>query len=289
MPAETSLAYYDPARDYQTGLQRASRPGPALTSDRRAIAAALDAATAKALAADRLRGCGRPGARPSCTSGWSRLGLRAGGQVRDRRSPGALADLALDARPDGAHAGADRRTRGRAGHRRAKRTPGGRSASRTCCTGRHRCSLLDLPLSHDEPAVRPRLLAAAAGAEAGWRRAELIASFDGGCELDGGRNDRRAGRPRHRARSARGRGLRADRRARPGRGRAAERVDVAREPERLGARRRRQPRAARRGTDPVRTCRAARRPALPALPPAARPARDGMGRRPARARASGSC
>ena len=54
VPAETTLAYYDPALDYQTGLQRASRPGSALTSDRRAVAASLDAATAKALSADRL-------------------------------------------------------------------------------------------------------------------------------------------------------------------------------------------------------------------------------------------
>ncbi|MGA9581678.1 MAG: phage tail protein, partial [Allosphingosinicella sp.] len=47
VPAESTLAYYDPARDYQTGLQRASRPGQVLASDRSAVAAALDAATAK--------------------------------------------------------------------------------------------------------------------------------------------------------------------------------------------------------------------------------------------------
>jgi hypothetical protein len=40
--------------------------------------------------------------------------------------------------------------------------------------------LLDLPLLSEELPGRPRLLAAAAGEEPGWRRAELIASFDGG-------------------------------------------------------------------------------------------------------------
>jgi hypothetical protein len=40
--------------------------------------------------------------------------------------------------------------------------------------------LLDLPIGAEELPSRPRLLVAAAGVEAGWRRAELIASFDGG-------------------------------------------------------------------------------------------------------------
>jgi hypothetical protein len=40
--------------------------------------------------------------------------------------------------------------------------------------------LLDLPLLSEELPARPRLLVAAAGAEPGWRRADLIASFDGG-------------------------------------------------------------------------------------------------------------
>ncbi|HET9639042.1 MAG TPA: hypothetical protein VFP12_07535, partial [Allosphingosinicella sp.] len=40
--------------------------------------------------------------------------------------------------------------------------------------------LLDLPLLSEELPSRPRLLVAAAGVEPGWRRADLIASFDGG-------------------------------------------------------------------------------------------------------------
>jgi hypothetical protein len=40
--------------------------------------------------------------------------------------------------------------------------------------------LLDLPLLQEDLPGRPRLLAAAAGAGPGWRRAELVASFDGG-------------------------------------------------------------------------------------------------------------
>jgi hypothetical protein len=38
-PAEVSIAYHDIERDYQTGLQRAARGGPAIKSDRRALPA----------------------------------------------------------------------------------------------------------------------------------------------------------------------------------------------------------------------------------------------------------
>ena len=58
--------------------------------------------------------------------------------------------------------------------------------------------LLDLPLLAEALPNRPRLLVAAAGVEPGWRRAGLIAIFDG-AELDRGRIDRARGRHRHRA------------------------------------------------------------------------------------------
>jgi hypothetical protein len=82
VPAEATLAYYDPGRDYQTGLQRASRAGAALTSDRRAVAAALDAATAKALAAGRLDRLWAERRSAKLHLGWSRLGLPAGSRIR---------------------------------------------------------------------------------------------------------------------------------------------------------------------------------------------------------------
>src|SRR5687767_7704813 len=88
VPAEATLAYYDPGRDYQTGLQRASRPGAALLSERRAVAAALDAATAKALAARRLERLWAERRTAKLHLGWWRLGLRAGSAVRVAGRPG---------------------------------------------------------------------------------------------------------------------------------------------------------------------------------------------------------
>ncbi|HEX8625236.1 MAG TPA: phage tail protein [Allosphingosinicella sp.] len=178
VPAETTLAYYDPARDYQTGLQRASRPGAALISDRRAVAASLDAATAKALAADRLERLWAARRSARLHLGWSRLGLGAGLQLRVGGRPGRwrisrwtldrmVLTLDLTGVPGTAPA-----VPGQA-------SPGRPVDQPDLLHGPTSLLLLDLPLFQDEPG-RPRLLAAAAGAEPGWRRAELIASFDAG-------------------------------------------------------------------------------------------------------------
>ena len=179
VPAEATVAYYDPARDYQTGLQRATRPGPALGSDRRALAAALDAGTAKALAERRLDRLWAERRSVKVHLAWSRLGLAAGRRVRIAGRPGLwrLARWTLDRMVltlelsgiPGAAAAAE-----------GGASPGRPVGEPDLLHGPTSLLLLDLPLLAEELPSRPRLLAAAAGAEAGWRRAELSASFDGG-------------------------------------------------------------------------------------------------------------
>lgn len=179
VPAESSLAYYDPALDYQTGLQRASRPGAALVGDRCAVAAAIDSATARALAADRLDRlwAGRRSAKVNL--GWSRLGLAAGRRVRIGGQPGLwkidrwtldrmVLTLELSGVPGGGPAAP------------GPASPGRAVGQPDLLHGPTSLVLLDLPAVGDDLPVRPRLLVAAAGSEPGWRRAELIASFDGG-------------------------------------------------------------------------------------------------------------
>jgi hypothetical protein len=179
VPVETTLAYYDPALDYQTGLQRASRPGSALVSDRRAVAASLDAATGKALAADRLERLWAARRSARLHLGWSRLGLGAGRHVRVGGRPGLwrisrwtldrmVLTLELTGVPGAAPAAA------------GQANPGRPVGQPDLLHGPTSLRLLDLPLLQEELPGRPRLLVAAAGAEPGWRRAELIASFDGG-------------------------------------------------------------------------------------------------------------
>ncbi|HEX9965953.1 MAG TPA: phage tail protein [Allosphingosinicella sp.] len=179
VPAEATLAYYDPGRDYQTGLQRASRPGAALISDRQAVAAALDAGTAKALAARRLDRLWAARRSAKLHLGWSRVGLAAGSPVRIAGRSGLwkvarwtldhmVLTLELSGIPDVAPA------------LPAQGSPGRPVGQPDLLHGPTTLVLLDLPLGAEELPGRPRLLVAAAGMEAGWRRAEMIASFDGG-------------------------------------------------------------------------------------------------------------
>ncbi|MFL6845647.1 MAG: phage tail protein [Allosphingosinicella sp.] len=176
--AEATLSYYDSGRDYQTGLQRSSRAGPALISDRRAVAAALDAGTAKALATRRLESLWAARRSAKVNLGWRRVGLPAGSRVRIAGRPGlwrverwTLEHMVLKLELSGAAAGASSTPAGSAG--RPVDQP-------DLLLGATSLLLLDLPLSGEESALRPRLLVAAAGAEPGWRRADLIASYDGG-------------------------------------------------------------------------------------------------------------
>jgi len=179
VPADASLAYYDPARDFQTGLQRASRPGSALTSDRSAVAAALDSATAKGLAAGRIERLWAARRSARLSLGWSRLGLAAGCRVRVGGRPGlwkvarwTLDRMVLTLELTGVPATAPAAP--------AQASPGRPVDQPDQVHGPTSLLLLDLPALTEELPGRPRLLVAAAGAEPGWRRADLAASFDGG-------------------------------------------------------------------------------------------------------------
>jgi hypothetical protein len=178
VPAEATLAYYDPERDYQTGLQRASRPGGALGGDRRAVAAALDAGTAKALAAGRLERLWAERRSAKLHLAWGRLGLPAGRRIHIAGRPGlwklarwTLDRMMLTLELVGVPAAAGPP---------AEASPGRQVSQPDLLHGPTSLLLLDLPLLADELPSRPRLLVAAAGVQAGWRRAELSASFDGG-------------------------------------------------------------------------------------------------------------
>lgn len=179
VPGEVSIAYYDPARDYQTGLQRAS-VGAADEShaDRRALPAAIEAGAAKGLAEHRLAWlqAGRIGA--TVGLGWARCDLRPGDGV-------ALAGAAGRWRVDRWTLGAEgvslelRRVSAGALPPVVEAMPGGAVREVDRPHGPTTLRLFDLPLG-EPPGAQPLLFAAAAGIEPGWRRAALLASFDGG-------------------------------------------------------------------------------------------------------------
>jgi hypothetical protein len=180
VPSAVSLSYYDVARDFQAGLQRANRTGGAGAEERRSLAATLSAANAKGFAEHLLETLWAGRATATVGIGWQRSSIKPGDRVRmtgdsrlwkvQRLTIGVLT-VALDlvgvpaaefSSPAGAEAG------GGAGQ---PDLPLGSTILR----------LFELPLG-DSVGGRPLLYAAAAGTESGWRRTALSASFGGSAD-----------------------------------------------------------------------------------------------------------
>ena len=182
VPSEVSLAYYDPARDYQAGLQRAAVGGPSQRAERLSVAAAIDASGAKALAEHRLAAAeaGRLRVRanlPPRLSGWG-----PGRHLRLVGEPGlwrverwtlerSIVSVELMRVPAG-------------GVEAAAAGPGRNVGEPDRPHGPTRLILADLPLGSERLPTRPYLFAMAAGESEGWRRAALSGSFDGGASWE---------------------------------------------------------------------------------------------------------
>ncbi len=179
LPREVSVTYYEPARDYQTGLQRASAgDGAEARGERRALPAVLDAISAKAFAEQRLESLWAGRENAVVILGWSRAGLRPGTLVRlegagglwriERATTGAMTVRLELVRVLGGSLAAP-----------ASASPGRVLEQSDLSHGPTVVRLHELP-SLDGAAERPVVAALAAGPETGWRRAALSASFDGG-------------------------------------------------------------------------------------------------------------
>lgn len=183
VPDVVSIGYYDPARDYQAGLQRASfgasgGGGPGRREDRVALPAAIGADEAKALAAAKLDHHWRNRERRTLTLPWREMRARPGSIVRldgaERlwRVTGWTLERMAVKLELAAHAGA-------AGAATLPAAAGRGVAQADRVHGPTVLHLFDAPNLGDAPADVPRLLLAAAGA-GGWRSATLEASDDGG-------------------------------------------------------------------------------------------------------------
>lgn len=178
VPDEVSIAYYEPARDYQAGLQRASATGgPGRRADRRQLPAALDAGAAKGLAEYRLAALRAGRARARVALGWRRAATGPGALARFdgvgglwRISRWTLGAARVGLELAGMAGGAPIEAPADAGRpAAAPDLPHGPTVLRAA----------ELPLG-ETTGGRPLILAFAAGGAPGWRRAELMASFDGG-------------------------------------------------------------------------------------------------------------
>lgn len=176
---EVTIGYYEPARDYQAGLQRAWRPGAGRTAERLDLPAALDADAAKRIVEANLARLWAERTERNVSLPWRRLAVGPGAYVSLPGVAGvwrvahwAFEKMALSL------------TLVRAPYHPAgggEIAEAGRPVVPTDLVhGETVLHLLDLPDLGDTPASAPRLLMAAAGASPGWRRAALSVSVDDG-------------------------------------------------------------------------------------------------------------
>lgn len=178
VPRSISVQHYDPARDYQTGVQRALRPGAGDREDMLALPVAVDADTAKAAAAAALHRALAQRTRRTVTTTLAALSIAPGACVSltGERGVWRVSDIAVEhhavtltlvplAVPAAAGLPAD--------SGRALPAP-------DIVVGRTVLVAAELPGSDDGPLATPQLGIVAAGTGDGWRRAALMLSLDGG-------------------------------------------------------------------------------------------------------------
>lgn len=173
------VGFSDPARDFQPGQQRAVRRSPAVRGEQHDLAVALDAPAAKQLAETMLRRAIAARTTGQMTLPWRYAGLRAGDLIAIAGTPdawrirrwtltGAAIDLEVERIAAPSAPVVPAADAGRAYD--AGDAPQGATVFH----------VLDLPPLFGIVPTTPRLLVAAAGAGAGWRRTDIAISRDGG-------------------------------------------------------------------------------------------------------------
>lgn len=179
VPDAVWLAYGDVARDYQTGIQAATRRTPAIRIDQRDLTIAANAADVKLLAEAALRRAIASRTTAQFTLPWRYAAVCPGDlviagddpipwRVTHRTITGSVIDLEVErvaAQGTTVAAAAD-----------AGRVYVGPDAPQ----GPTILHVLDLPALPGAQPITPQLLIAAGGFNAAWRRADLLVSRDGG-------------------------------------------------------------------------------------------------------------
>ncbi len=176
-PLRVTLSHYDPARDYQAGLQIATRPGAGHRDAAIELPAALAAGAAKQLAEAALARADHARERRTVTAGWNALALAPGARVRIAGEPGQwrIADWSLEAM-----AVTLELLRIAPAPLPASASPGRVLGAPDEVAGSTILHAFELPHLAEGSLAAPRLLIAACGTGAGWRRAALALSTDGG-------------------------------------------------------------------------------------------------------------
>ncbi|WP_337848141.1 phage tail protein [Sphingomonas sp.] len=181
VPQRVAISHYDPARDYQLGVQVATSPSGAAGERRIALPAALPASDAKAIAADELLRAAAGRTRRSLRPGWAGLAIAPGSRVTVAGEAGLwrVAETTLDV--DGV-ALTLIPIAGPAATRPA--SPGRVHPAPDRRRGATILSVFELPDISDPSGDRARIAIAAGGSTAGWRSAALAVSSDAGARWE---------------------------------------------------------------------------------------------------------
>jgi hypothetical protein len=177
VPQTVSLGYYDPARDFQTGLQRARRPGAGIIEQAVDMPAVISAGDAKTMAEAVLARAEAARETRTIAAGWQALDVAPGAVVAIRGETGRwrvtgwsleamvlqLSLVQLAAEPIAASG-----------------SPGRVLATPDALAGTTILHAFEAPPLDDAVLDQPRLLIAACGTQPGWRRASLLLSLDNG-------------------------------------------------------------------------------------------------------------
>lgn len=176
-PARLTLTHYDPARDYQAGVQRAARPSAGTREARIELPAALDASSAKAIAEAALARAELERERRTVTLGWDAIAVVPGARVTiaGASGPWRVARWMLE------HMVVTLECVRLAPGAPLSPASGGRVLpAPDLAIGTTILHAFELPPLGDTPASVPQLGIAAAGSAPGWRNAALMLSSDGG-------------------------------------------------------------------------------------------------------------
>jgi|CXWL01.1.fsa_nt_gi hypothetical protein len=178
LPATLSVAHYEPARDYQQGLQRVSDGGGGRRDLRIDMPVTLDAGWVKRHAVAALQRMRAERVTAKIRLPWRYLDLEPGqrlavpGDATDWRVSGVMLDRMV--------VEVDLTQRAAVSGLAPASDPGRNLSQPDLVHGPTLYHLLDLPQLDDTAATAPRIAIAAAGLLPGWRRASLLLSLDDG-------------------------------------------------------------------------------------------------------------
>jgi hypothetical protein len=177
VPGSIALSHYEPARDFQAGVQQAFRPG-GRRAERIDLPAAIEAGEARGIAEAVLARRIRERGQQTIRCGWARLQVSPGTIVRLPDAAGLWRVAARSVDREGVRLDLKRVTAESMAAQPAE--PGRAVSAPDQVHGPTVVHLLDMPNLEDSAPASPRLYVAAAGPSPGWRRATLMASLDGG-------------------------------------------------------------------------------------------------------------